>query len=387
MKWFYVLPMLAFANPASAQQQQQPEAEDGQTIVITGTPLSQTEKALRDCLARKCPPDEDINATLAHAENLFVAGDYQDARHVARASLRRNDGHAKAYPLPVSDLYRANSRISAHLGEGADYQRSTWGIKRALKAGLPGTDPRLVGADLEVAGMHAALGRIDSARRVYAEAEDDAMAINRPDLAATARVRMAWLHQLNGDTNMARRKLQEITQDRSAGAQVPRLTALVLLARIDRQQGRQASSDALIDELRGAGFPKPVLLFSPPMKLHTNAMAEGDSGSATRLMATDNFEDRWVDVGFWVTADGRVDDMEILRSAGPTSWAEPVLKSIRGRIYSPTAGDGTEGAYRIERYTYTSLWASRTGTRIRQRSQDARIEFLDLTAEPETRSN
>jgi len=41
----------------------------------------------------------------------------------------------------------------------------------------------------------------------------------------------------------------------------------------------------------------------------------------------------------------------------------------------------------VERYSYTSLWAGRSGTRIRQRSQDARIEFLDLTAEPETRAN
>ena len=67
-----------------------PQAESDQTggpIVVTGIPLRQTERALRACIARKCPPKEDIDATLAHAENLFVAGKYQDARRVTLSSI------------------------------------------------------------------------------------------------------------------------------------------------------------------------------------------------------------------------------------------------------------------------------------------------------------
>lgn len=57
-----------------------------------------------------------------------------------------------------------------------------------------------------------------------------------------------------------------------------------------------------------------------------------------------------------------------------------MLRSIAGRTYAPLADP--EGSYRVERYTYTSLWTTLTGTRMRVRSADARMEYLDLTAEP-----
>jgi hypothetical protein len=287
----------------------------------------------------------------------------------------------------VSDLYRAGSRIAIHLGEGHDFEQSTWGIKRALKAGLSKEDVRLIGADLEVAGMHASLGRTDSARRMYEEAADDALAVHRPDLAAMARLRLAWLSQIEGNQQLARRKLNEIAADPRPETRVARLSALVLIARLDRKEGKQASSDALIRELRGAGFARPVLLFAPEIKMTSRVVEEGEMGSTTRLMATQNFDDRWIDVGFWVTPEGRVSDLDILRSRGPTYWAKPLLASIAGRIYSPSNSGDVNGSYRVERYTFTSLWADRTGTRLRQRSANARIEYLDLTEEPEPKAN
>ena len=379
MKYLYFLPLLAISAPLPAQDR----TEEGQTIVVTGTSLSQTQRNLRDCIARKCSPDEDVAATLAHAENQFVAGDYKGARRTTRASLGRNNRHADQYPVPVSDLYRAGSRIAAHLGRGEEYEQSTWGIKRALKAGLPRGDARIVGADLEVAGMHASLGRFDSARSTYQEAARNAEKIDRPDLAAMARLRMAWLSHLEGDAILTRRKLEEIAADRRPETRIARLSAMVLLARLDRKQGRMESSDALIDELRGAGFETPVLLFAPEIRLNSRArVAEGETVSVTRLMATENYDDRWIDVGFWVTPEGRVGEVEILRHSGPTYWAEPVLASIAGRIYSPVVGAVPDGSYRVERYSFTSLWEDRTGTRIRQRSANSRVEFLDLTADP-----
>src|SRR5687768_17818135 len=67
MNYRYLLPLLALSGATVAQAQEQNEGS-GQTIVVTGTSLSQTERNLRDCLARNCPPDQDIAATLAHAE-------------------------------------------------------------------------------------------------------------------------------------------------------------------------------------------------------------------------------------------------------------------------------------------------------------------------------
>ena len=383
MKSLYFLPLLALSAPALAADE-----PNQQTIIVTGTSLSQTERNLRDCIARHCPPDQDVAATLAHAENQFVAGDYEGARRTTKASIGRNNRFDDQYPVPVSNLYRAESRIAAHLGEARDFEQSTWGIKRALKAGLPREDVRLVGADLEVAGMFASLGRTESARIKYEEAAKDAARINRPDLAAIARLRLAWLSQLEGDTQLARRKLEEIASDRSPQARAARLSALVLIARLDRQAGKQDSSDALIQELRGAGFAQPVLLFAPEIKMTQRTVAEeGEMGSTTRLMATQNFDDRWIDVGFWVTPEGHVTDLDVLRSKGPTYWAKPLLASIAGRIYSPSNNGNVDGTYRVERYTFTSLWEERTGTHLRQRSANARIEYLDLTAQPEPRAN
>ena len=62
------------------------------------------------------------------------------------------------------------------------------------------------------------------------------------------------------------------------------------------------------------------------------------------------------------------------------------MKSVRGRIYSPVAENDAEGAYRVERYSYTSFFESQTGTRVRQRGPNARIEFLDLTSTPTART-
>ena len=58
---------LALALPAAAQNA--PSQNDGQTIVVTGQRLEDTRRALEACLARKCPPLEDMAATMAHTED------------------------------------------------------------------------------------------------------------------------------------------------------------------------------------------------------------------------------------------------------------------------------------------------------------------------------
>jgi hypothetical protein len=96
-----------------------------------------------------------------------------------------------------------------------------------------------------------------------------------------------------------------------------------------------------------------------------------------------NFEDMWIDVAFWIQPDGRVADLQIVRRSGRADWADPLLQSIHGRRYA--AIGGTEPTYRLERYTYTSGYESRTGSRIQQRSPLARVEYLDLTSAPPQR--
>jgi hypothetical protein len=172
---------------------------------------------------------------------------------------------------------------------------------------------------------------------------------------------------------------------------------MVLLARLDRSQGKLESSNALADEMRAIHAKQPLLLFAPTIDLEPR-LPEGDATAGTptsgasgdaslahftasplTMLATDNFDDRWIDVGFWITPEGKVRDAEILRSRGPLNWTKQLLASIGGRVYTPTEDAG--GSYHVERYSYTSRYLTMTGSHIRQRSPNARIEYVDLTAD------
>ncbi len=367
---------LALAAPTVAGA----ATNDGQTIVVTATPLSETERRLADCLARNCPPAEDIAASTAHAENLFVTGRYDGASTVLRKSIGRNRQHARTLPEPVAGLFRAHARLGAHLGEANQYRSSSYATARALRAGLPADDVRILAARFEVAAMELSLRRTSVARDIYDELARDASAIGRGDFARLARIRMAYIDYLEGDHIGARATLRAMARDTAADAKVTRIGALVLLSRLDRAEGRKSDTDALIAELKQARLDQPVLLYSPPLALkHSPVQDQGEAGNALRLTATDNFDKTWIDVGYWVEGDGRVREVELLRSSGSTIWTKPLLASIKQRIYAPLADPG--GSYRVERFTYTSLWEQRLGTRIRQRSANARVESLDLSAD------
>lgn len=368
--------LIAGAAPVAAPITVAPEASE---IVVTATRLREIERGLAECLARHCPPNEDIDATLALTEQLFVSGDYKAARAITKASLTRNSRHASAFPVEVSDLQRANGRLAAHLGEKADYQLSIWGVRRALKAGLPDDDPRLIGADLEIAHMLAATGYYAMAAKRYGAAARDAVRIGRRGLAAGARLRLAYLDFLSSDPASGRRALQALALSTKPQERASRIGAMVILAQDDRKRGSPDRTDDLLSELRKAGLAQPALLFAPEVKVAGTSPRDGEVRSGIRSVGSDDYQGRWVDIGFWVRPDGRVDDAQLLRVSRDDGWATPLLNSIRGRIYSPVAGNGSEGSYRVERYTLTSFWEAGTGTRLRQRSRP-RIEYLDLTA-------
>jgi hypothetical protein len=189
--------------------------------------------------------------------------------------------------------------------------------------------------------------------------------------------------------------LAKMAADRSPNAKLGRVAAMVLLARLDRETGNGQTSSALIEEMRSLHMRQPLLLFAPNVDLGWRFDENGgatpnvdpasggiapmvEAGSTTRLLATDNFEDRWIDVGFWVSPDGKVGEPEILRSHGPTDWTPKLMRSIAGRAYSPIE----EPTYKVERYSLTSRYMNVTGTRLRQRSPNARIEYVDLTVDP-----
>jgi hypothetical protein len=178
----------------------------------------------------------------------------------------------------------------------------------------------------------------------------------------------------------------------------------VMLAQYDRSRGRTDSTDAVLKRMASLGRTKPLLLSTEPIKVpgrgvgdnalfgnrktHSEFMlpTQGFNVPTSNIlkMMPDNFENRWIDVGFWVNPNGNVTDIEVLRSKGDRNWAPWVTDSIKTRIYAPMKPDDKNpdifGHYIVERYTLTARYMEEvTGTRIATRTAQPRIERLDLT--------
>jgi tetratricopeptide (TPR) repeat protein len=371
-------PAAAFAqNPAP---QPQPQAHsDGQEVTVTGRRIQDYRDRLAACIARHCPPNEDVDATLALAEVEFESGAYAEARGTILQSLGRNRRHARAFPEPVADLYRSRARVARHLGRGDEALRSTLDTLRTLDAGIPTEDYRHFTARLEVAEAYTRAGRLEAARDELSGLARLARAGNRPDVASIAELRGTWISYLLAPYGDARSRLLEMSRDpsnrmRAVGAQI-------LLARIYRDQGDARQADALVAQLAQRDTGRRALVYSPPYVLAARETIEEGGTVNVNTRIPDVYDGQWIDVGFWVMPDGSVDGLELIRQRGTPDWAEPLLRSIRGRRYT-VATDNTP-TFRLERYTYTADLEQVSGTRIMQRSQRARVEYYDLsTGEP-----
>jgi hypothetical protein len=381
-----ILLLAGVSSPAAAQNETKRE------IVVTARSLKDTEADLKACLARKCPPDQDIKATLAHAENQFVEGDYRNARATLANALGRNRKHKAQFPIEVSDLLRANGNVAAHLGESDIYRLSVLDMRDTLKSALKPNDFRVFGAEIEVADSRLKLGYLEEASDKYLEIERRALSAGLPQIAAIARLRDLSLRVQRAETEKTafRRKdateaIDQFLKEPTGGAEQFKIVAEVLKSRMDRNGGNNETTDKLIARYAAmGGTERPVLLHSKPIEMNEAQAARAMAGgSDLNRIGTQVVEKRWVDIGFWIGADGKVDEPEILRNQGGTDWTDVVLKSIKTRIYAPLKAESegtTPGIYAIERYSLTAQYENDvTGTRIRQRSPIARIERTDLT--------
>lgn len=377
----------AFALPLPAQEREE------RAIVVTGVPLATTLKALEDCLARGCPPEEDIRLSLAHAENLFVEGDYRDSRSTLLGSLKRTKSHAGDLPVPVSDLYRANARVAEHLGEGKAFQLATLEMLDTLEDGLGVDDPRTLIAEITVGDSRAKLGQPDDAERIYKRVEERAIELGQPRVAMHARIRQALLWQARYDADkrdwQKERMVAAIADIRDnplPGAEEFALVAEVLQAKLDRKDGEAGSTEALIRRFaEQGGVDRPVLLYSEPLMddaARDREAARANSAGA-RLSTASLNRPKWADIGFWIESDGHVSGVEVLRAQGETDWLEPVARNIGKRVYAPLSDrSASAGFYMVERYTLTARFSEQTtGTRMRRREPQMRIERIDLTPE------
>jgi hypothetical protein len=374
-------PAWAFQPPQAPAQQADPTHE----ITVTGVRPETYRQRLAACLARHCPPNEDADATLALAEALFLNGGYEEGRSAVGASLARNRPFVRQFPEAVSDLHRAYARLSRHLGYDDQAARSTNEILRSLQAGIPREDYRHFTARLEIAELAMAMGYAARAERELRELERVAHDAGREDVVTIARLRGLWFDYIADPQGDAKRRLTALAAATDPSHRMEASGAKLLLARIYRGEGDTRRADALLAEV-GQGSSVHRRLISAPtyqlqMQERRNAMELTDDlativalGNTINRMP-DNFRDKWIDVGFWIMPDGHVDGVEIQRSGGEAHWADPLIESIRGRIYSTA----TEPTYRLERYTYTSRYERATESRMVQHTPQARLEYLDLT--------
>lgn len=388
---FATMPLLAVAAPLSAQERVAGEAE---VIVVTGQTLAESERALEECLARGCPPEEDIRLSLAHAENQFVEGIYRDGQRTLRASIRRTDDAAERLPVPVAGLYRASARFAEHLGEGKDFQLATLDMKDTLEDGLGRDHWRVLVADIAVGDSRAKLGIPEDAERIYKRVERRAIDLDQPRIAMFARVRQALLLQARFEGTKQQRYereaielLTDIRDNPLPGGEEFTLLAQVALARLlkDNDEGGEAIDQLVRSFAEQGGTTRPVLLYSAPLYTDEDLdrLATRSNNASARLSTLSRNKPVWADIGYWINSDGKVEEFEILRNEGGTEWLEQVARHVKSRVYAPVSDDAVQpGFYIVERYTYTARYADQTtGSRLRRREPVPRIERIDLTPE------
>lgn len=367
-----------------ATQDGSPQSETG--IVVTGQSIASTRRLLEECLTRSCSVEEDGRAALAHAENQFVSGQYRDALKTIGSALGRNRRHARDFPVVVSDLSRARARVAAHLGLES-LERSDWiNTLSALTSGLPDNDPKVIGALVELGDFNARSGDVRGARERYTQALRIATNTKLEDFEGLALLRLANLYLAASSRDQsyrsqADRSLADIATSTKPGHLPYAKAARILIALDASRSGNDSEIDKLIEEIRSlGGTARPVLIHAPAIDL--SSLTSQNFSRRTRSTAISNFDDQWIDVSFRVTSSGKVTDIEILRKGENTSdtWIGPVRDAIAARRYAPMNYDDLDpGIFRVERFTLTSRWSTGSGSRIRARDGQPRIETLDLS--------
>lgn len=328
------------------------------------------------------------------------------ARDTLKAALSRNKRYAKEYPEPVSDLWRADSRIAAHMGAGDDYRSDTFEMVDALKAGMPDNDPRVISARIEVGDMMARFGQVDDAVGQYNQVARRAHDLGLYQLEGTARLRGVVLYSTLAQTNSqmfalyfgaARDAARDIAKQTTPQLKLFATVADMLIERIAAKKGDSSAVDRMIGIMRAqpnAGGA-PALLYEPPIR-GFGGLYDGSIPAViwTKINSKDLIG-QWADIAFWVQPDGRVRDVEVLRGGiggltGPRKpnprfdsvWTIPLIRQISGRRYAPLPGGAGGGdILRVERYSFTAWLTSSTNSRV-PASGTPRYEMIDLSVDP-----
>jgi hypothetical protein len=352
----------------------------GPDVVVVGRSLQDTQDALRRCLARHCPPKEDIDASMAHAENQFLVGDFKGARGTLTASRGRNKRFARELPVPVAELLRVDALVGSLLGD-ADYARiGTIDSVSALKAGLPRDDQRIVAQRLLVAAVFAREGRFRTAVNMCDAVAERAAEMGWGALQGEAMFRAAALYGMASTVDPAyaseaRARLRKLEELRVPGARSYTDAAVLIQVKVAQMRHDDKALAAAQARMRTMRVGQAMLLYAPDVDLGNPAVAQGNLHPSLDLRG------QWIDLSFTVAPDGRVRDLQEI-ARGPRvegRWVELAREAVAKREYVPLdqAADGP-GIAQAERVVLVSDVGFDTGTHMRRPIGPPRLQFVAL---------
>jgi tetratricopeptide (TPR) repeat protein len=359
-------------------------------VLVTGKRL---ERLHQLCRQGRCTPLRDAQASIAWAEAQFRDGKYVAAKQVLRDAAARNKRHAATHPKPVAAIYEAYATVSWQEGDQDAYRTATAARVRTLKDNLPADDVHVRGAALAIGDMWLRIGQPLEAQRAFQQAERDALAGSRDDVALRARLARARIRHGFGDRRGAAALLASAAA--LPGAAEPRNQGAIRATRLrfGAAEGDTAAIARVAAEVGRAGFVQPVLVWSPPYPRTAADLADaaraanrslattgGELFAVTGSRASDLDPIQWADIGFSIRPDGRTEDIELVRGSTDRAWATPYLTQIAGRRYTATPGGaGNPGTYRVERFTLRANYETPIGSLIRRRAGPGKLEIVDLT--------
>ncbi|MEG8041273.1 hypothetical protein QP166_18745 [Sphingomonas sp. LR60] len=357
--------LLLLAQVAAAPN---PQTND---VIVVGR---RAEKELAACLARQCPPAQEVEASLQASVEQFADGRYPDARRTLQRAIDRNKRYAATLPGPVSSLYATLATVAEHEGDAQLWRTASRNNLLTLREQLGETNVATMREELQFADDMVSQGSWRLGDDTYAKIQRRAVAGGRNDIAAAAAFRRAWLALALTRTHDAERFADEAVTLAGPGDATMAQLREIVRTRIAIRKGDDGAVDALAARIRQANDGRPTLLYAPPVE---------DINPPPQLVDNGMQRDRGIrfaDVGYWIRPDGTVVDAELLRTNGLGQWSPVILKHVRARRYVPLRlTEGQPGLYRIDRFTVRGTQSTPTGTRLSQRMGPLSVHIIDLT--------
>lgn len=366
---------LLFALQVASSPVQPLERTDD--IVVTGKLEEGAKRALTSCIARQCPPNEEIKAAIVYATRQFMAGDYSGARDTLLESRRRNAGYATQFPVDVSNIHRALNTLSNLDGRPDSARISAFDATDALRAGLAPDDPLILIQRIDTAGQFSREGRLVAARQILEDVASKAHGKGYYGIEAQALFRGAAIYGLMASKNPDYRATAARWRKRIANRTEPEFAEYrKSLPALDAQVAALSSkADKRITAAVPVAGDDAVLLYEPD----TQFSVEGER----RLSSGGNTAPEWADVGFWVRPNGVIADVSVLQrsESPPGSWLTKKLQAVGARRYAPLKQPaGGPGIYRVERFSMVYEVVTVLESRVPVRSRRGRLETIDVTA-------